>query len=328
METLIIDLICISLLLIFDLMGVAITISFIILIIKNKTSSTSQSKSIILSAIAIFSFTLASILFTAASVYQWLYGESELESFIGVFGFGFYFMGETILLIIFILRINHTFKHTALQSSPCVITSLYLFAFVLIVLFVLLIFSIIIDGGFFIVIFAGLWSILYIILSIMLMSLFVRKIESLMIMSKPSENEQTSDIEKQQQIKSMIDQDILYIVIKHSLLISFAICCTFTLLILSIVVMFFNISYIAVVIIVLDCLVSSICTYLLFGITKKIYDKICRPFHKCCEDRKLAKIERTHRGMRRRTNNAMEIKMGNLTATGTHVNEQSIDTPI
>eukprot|EP00484_Ammonia_sp_Unknown_P029004 CAMPEP_0197049200 /NCGR_PEP_ID=MMETSP1384-20130603/24401_1 /TAXON_ID=29189 /ORGANISM="Ammonia sp." /LENGTH=180 /DNA_ID=CAMNT_0042481445 /DNA_START=163 /DNA_END=705 /DNA_ORIENTATION=- len=86
--------------------------------------------------------------------------------------------------------------------------------------------------------------------------------------------------------KEMIDEELLYLVTKHAVLIPFAIASSFVLELLAISVAV-NVTYndwvpVATFWIALDSVVNVLCNYLLFAFANPVYAVICSPLHRAC----------------------------------------------
>ena len=129
------------------------------------------------------------------------------------------------------------------------------------------------------------------------------------------ENSQTNSEEQ-----AMIDQDFLYIVIKHGVLCPFSICSS---LILSVMVMIVSMwlgdddyNTAAVFWCVLDSFVNSLCNYLLFAFNKKHYNLICGKLHRLCKKCKINKIKkRLSNDEMNKVQNKKEPTITNTTST-------------
>ena len=84
------------------------------------------------------------------------------------------------------------------------------------------------------------------------------------------------------------------IVIKHGILVPMAIISTLVSTIIVVGISQFlgeDYNSLGGAVLSFDCVISSLCIYLLFGFNDNIYAKLCWNLHHFCEKRKLNKIE-------------------------------------
>lgn len=140
------------------------------------------------------------------------------------------------------------------------------------------------------------------------------------------------------EIDGMIDQDVLHVVIKHGLLVPIAICSSFTFFSTAIIIAQVRdptaYNLIAFFWYILDCTVSSTCTYLLCSVNKKYYGVLCFLLHTICEKRKLERIKKKMimeqreiniMGMDANNSSSISVCDGDKNGTSTHVNNGQPD---
>lgn len=270
---------------------------------------------------AIFLFTISSILMFTMATGSLIYNDSKNNitlGNIGKFSLLLYTLSQTMMTVVFTLRIEVTYGGTVLQYSRGVIKGLMITVICLLLFLVFALFTL--FAGFYDAasLCGGIWIILYLILSIILMVLFIKPIEKLMttqmqchvkessVTSKSSagstgasHTSMSADHDQRETTtanirKSMIDADFLFIVIKHGLLVPIAIISSFILFLVGIVIgqIIDPAAYntVAFVWLALDATVSSVCTYLLCAENQSYYSKLCYKMHSICESRKINKI--------------------------------------
>merc|ERR1711971_818488 len=84
-------------------------------------------------------------------------------------------------------------------------------------------------------------------------------------------------------VNVIVDNDLLYVVIKHGVLVPFAISSSFICFLADVVVALLmgaeEFHAAAVFWFALDCLISTLCISLLFAFNAPIYDRVCFPVH-------------------------------------------------
>ena len=248
-----------------------------------------------------------------------------------------YVSSQTIMSFVFTMRIELTFMDTTLEYSNKVIRSLQFAAILLMILMIFNVIEIFTKRFPSAVLILGciLWVVIWTTLSVTLSILFIKPIEKIMktqmqcrakeavrslsITSTTStgddksKDEEKTDLEvvnvntdserpttpdpKQTVVKSMIDAEFLFIVIKHGILVPIAICSSFVFnmaLIVIYEVVYSNggITSVPIFWVILDSTVSSTCTVLLLKQNNKYYSRFCNKIHSLCERRKLKKIVR------------------------------------
>eukprot|EP01084_Bolivina_argentea_P187404 322815_1 len=287
----------------------------------NKTDNIKYSKRsglIAISVLANITFTISSMLFfiqTYVCMDQNT-GASEITTK-GKIGMGFYIMSQTIMMFVFTIRIDVTFDGSTLEYSKYTVRTLYALSTCLSIFLISIIICLAAHLLVLSFLCAALWLLLYFALSIFLVILFNRKMDRLIIASKKhlctsqknlfvadiskannlNESEYKNNNESNSIIKELIDNQFLYIVTKHGLLVPVSICSSFILFMLALIIGFVIdsnawIPY-SVVWCVLDCNINSFCNYLLFGFNKNVYNKICWKFHSICEKWKLFQYQQT-----------------------------------
>ena len=271
---------------------------------------------------AILLFTLSSILMFIMATGSLIENDNKNNltlANIGKFALLLYTLSQTIMTVVFTLRIEVTYSGTVLEYSRGVIKGLMITVVCLLLFLIFALFTL--FAGFYDAasLCGVVWAILYLTLSIILMVLFIKPIEKLMttqMQSRVKEMSSTSgsssgstnikntstttpDHDQNETTtanirKSMIDADFLFIVIKHGLLIPIAIVSSFILFLTGVAIgqIIDPSAYntIAFVWMALDCVISSICTYLLCGENQAYYSKLCYKMHSICERRKVKKI--------------------------------------
>ena len=153
----------------------------------------------------------------------------------------------------------------------------------------------------------AIWTVIYTILSIILMILFIKPIEKLIMLQARCRKDTSSTTETNRNNgdktnETLFDSDFLFIVIKHGLLVSIAICSSFILPLTGTIMEWrlrvvepeesaFECYHIITMFpAVLDGMISSGCTYLLCKMNKGMYKKLCWKIHSICEKYKVNKI--------------------------------------
>ena len=157
-------------------------------------------------------------------------------------------------------------------------------------------------------------SLLFFILSLILMILFVGNLRKIMMqrmmiekqiinsrsttksMDYTNDNDNNLQQNDGSNIKHLINNEFLYVVVKHALLIPIAICSTFILFLLStIIIILIGIttwSPFPVICTSLDCMISPLCIYLLLAVNKRHYNLLCSKIHRLCEKCELLRIKK------------------------------------
>eukprot|EP01084_Bolivina_argentea_P043281 79751_1 len=298
------------------MMIVMLIVTNIVLIYK--VCITKHKKWVAFSSIAaIISFTLtASLIFTACVVSLITNDNTSTSlatqiSFIAII---MYCISQTIMVFTFTLRIDKTFEGTDLAYSKCVVYGLYIastiliaFGFSIVLCMVFALWNLLALG-------AIVWVFVYFGTTILLIVLFIRKIEELMIIRYKSETENSvqsvvssnsstqsrTDVNKNDKVvKAMIHSKLFVLVVKHGVLVPIAITSSVICFILDIATWYAmgNDQFHAAASFwfVLDATISCGCIFLLFGFNHGIYKRLCHPLHKSCEKYELWKLKRSNK---------------------------------
>lgn len=227
---------------------------------------------------------------------------TDLHMTAGSSAFLFYFVAQQSMIFVFVLKIDRTFSNSPLGYNPITIRMLYGSSVLMFLFFVFLLLAMITEMSFFITTFCGFcYILLYIGLFIIVSYLFANKIQILVFevtkreksKSSNSIDTPTNSISVDVVVDTLIDESFLFIVIKHAVLVSFAVCSTFILSVAATISLVFDakrgngLSAFAVFWGVLDCVIGSFCVLLLFGFGNEIYQKMCSRPHRFCRRHKL-----------------------------------------
>lgn len=183
--------------------------------------------------------------------------------------FNAYNISHALMIIIFTMRIQITFKNRAktMQVSKWIIISLYISA-----PFVFIFFKVIrltwdsVSNELRIILIA-INATIFCILCLVIMSIFNRQIKRFLVLSS----------------RDNMDPDILYIITKQSLLVSITVIVTYFGYCMDITTLLFLNEVYGVSFYVFNCTVSSLCLYLLFRFSDKWYKRLCNKAHGTCE---------------------------------------------
>eukprot|EP01083_Nonionella_stella_P039507 107431_1 len=227
------------------------------------------------SLLTLYLFLLCALFFFLFTVSQY-FGQILLFR---VLGGACYVFAQLSMIFTFIARICVVFDNSILHISNRTAKALYFTFFILMVLGVSAV-TILYSGGnvVFFLMCALLWILFYLGLSVTLVGLFIHKLRFLMSMrSKPLVNTPASP----HSTASLIDMELLYVVIKNAILVPTAITSSVVFSVISITMNMLSI--VLPQIIVLDCLVTSLCIFLLFTSSKPVYDRLCWSCHDLCQ---------------------------------------------
>eukprot|EP01084_Bolivina_argentea_P209592 356978_1 len=156
------------------------------------------------------------------------YDSNSIHIIIGKMGLLCYPLSQILMVLVFTMRIDYTFRATAIAYSQCVIKSLYAASITLVIIYMFLIYCSLMQYETIGILTTILWIPLYVILSIILCVLFGKKVDTLMInrvktneFSKTgsSANISTTNESENAAVKSIIDNQLLYVTVKHGLLV-------------------------------------------------------------------------------------------------------------
>eukprot|EP01084_Bolivina_argentea_P213302 362300_1 len=272
-----------------------------ILLIRWKISKLSHKKVgpiINVSILTTLLFLISVTILTIASFMSAFIPYYSVSLYIGLTGTAIYFVSQSLMVLLFVLRIDVTFNATRMKFNTYIIKTLYILTIILIIiaLFTIISFGFVHeDMSFYILAF---WDLLHFILSSILIYLFVQRIDRILltrIKLKISETQKT-DIEMKHVTQQVIRQnEMSNVAIKHLLLVPIAIISTFICIICSSIVSVYianNGNFMAGIIGSIDSFISSMCIYLLFGFNNHIYVKLCFPLHECCKNYKLKTLNK------------------------------------
>eukprot|EP00484_Ammonia_sp_Unknown_P022878 CAMPEP_0197032980 /NCGR_PEP_ID=MMETSP1384-20130603/11507_1 /TAXON_ID=29189 /ORGANISM="Ammonia sp." /LENGTH=296 /DNA_ID=CAMNT_0042462719 /DNA_START=31 /DNA_END=918 /DNA_ORIENTATION=+ len=190
--------------------------------------------------------------------------------YFGKFASFWHFFARTTMILVFTIRIENTFKRSSMEYGACVMRTLYAAAICLAFLYVFLVVLVIFNHFLIAFIFTVCWIFFYVVLSMVLVYLFIRKLD--MVMTETAVNK-SQEISKQSlssinraaiaahaaaesstqqngsteasdvpplpavirssSIKRMIEGQFLVVVTKHALLVPLAVCSSFVLVSIS-----------------------------------------------------------------------------------------------
>ena len=252
-----------------------------------------------LTILTMFFYCLTSIAFEVQFIYILLTyhntnnGISYISSRIGIFSWE---LALYLMLCTYFMRIHNSFKSSFLRLKKSQINCLYALCIILalcgssIVIFILLKKYRIRD------ILAIVSGTFYVILSIVLMRLFIRRIDRVML-GKFNHIHVIND----NMIQQLIDNDLINLFVRNALLTSISICCAFLGIAGSIIqpnldpnsdIRYPIYGYLGIVITVTMNVISM---YLLFGFNTKVYNKLCISLHILCKKCKVKQITRNQR---------------------------------
>eukprot|EP01084_Bolivina_argentea_P158869 276721_1 len=208
-------------------------------------------------------------------------------------------LGMFFLLCTFSYRVRSSFCDSFLALSPILnktIYSLCILIFILgigIIVFIMLKWYIIRD------IFAGLTALLFTVLSIALMTIFIRRIDKIMFAKYEQCGTNNSVIKSNKHIVEFrIDTELVNLIVRHAVVVSISIASAFIAVVLSIVIPKFNndgrypmFSYL---IIVLSVCIDTLSIYLSFSFAEKTYIKLCSKMHVCCKKCKINQMAKRY----------------------------------
>lgn len=331
------------------IMGILTTLTFIVTVLlfisvlkfgKSIKNTKRKSQLIFMSISSNTSYTIASLLYFSTTLIAILRNDQYGTFFdLGKMAIGMYMISQLLMVIVFTIRVEVTFAGSGFEYKQSVIKALYIANICLIVLYVSAIF-LLINSVWVPAYFAGfMYIVFYLTLSFILMHLFIRKIEILMMdesnksilnskdtsktistkCPETAEKETDGTVNDKHAIQAMINQEFLYIVIKHGILVPISICATTILFILGLLIgMVIDPSVwhpYSIVWVVLDCFISCVCNYLLFAFNKKKYDTICGAVHRLCKRCKIKQIRR-------------RIDKNNVDLTNVQSNSNKVSSPI
>eukprot|EP01084_Bolivina_argentea_P256283 431414_1 len=271
---------------------------------------------IVLSIITISSFTLCSIFGFAFTIIVLftnnLNAQATPYAFITyIFGMLFYLLSPMFMIFVFTVRLDVTFRHSPLEYSKRTVRSLYISSITLLFIFICCIsfgsthYGQAAHIGY---IFAGIWIILQISLSIILCVLFYRKIQILTITKKLANKNEISVASKTGTLtyttnqsdklnkSENVDNEFSFIVIKHGILVPISIVSSFICFTLAVIISMSQSPYsfqaIGIFLTVSDCTISSLSIYLLFPFNDGLYKWLCNPLHSLCEKYKVSQINK------------------------------------
>eukprot|EP01084_Bolivina_argentea_P139009 244597_1 len=259
-----------------------INISLTVSIRKFRQENKSN-KMIIFSVLTTVSFTITSIICLLTTILAIIssdfYHETVFIDTLAKMAISFYTFSQTLMIHVFIRRIDSAFSGSLVEYPTIIIRLLYFASIIITILCLCMALALSVELFTIFIILTFIWMILFLCLSTILCILFVRKANLLLdIVSSVGNN---------------IDQDILYVVIKQSILVPMAICTSFTSFIMTILVQIFEgvkLDPAMMFFIVVDCTVSSMSIFLLFSWSNHIYNKLCHLLHKKCEERKKRRM--------------------------------------
>ena len=206
-----------------------------------------------------------------------------------------YLIAQWLMLITFILRLHITFKGSIMAYSKLTIYLLYTACSTCFIL--LLMIGICFYFKMNIIVLSMLmviWLIMYISFILLLVILFLRKIENCMIMVFKQNISDVCNHGITMKKDELLDINIINSIIKYSLLVSISIITSCTSYIVCITLYYqYHESYlknISFTMAMFDGLISSICLYLFYPPNNKIYYKVCALGHAMLYQLKLYQI--------------------------------------
>lgn len=237
-----------------------------------------------------------------------------------------YFSSQSLMICLFIIRIDKTFKGTALDVGQCRIKLSYSIS--IIMLLIILFISIVnIDHQdfeselikFIEFIIVVIWVLINLIMSIVLIIVFIKRIDKIIIVGAVShiseindnqrytENTDNTTTNTDDTVINKMDSNLhqilkgsklLHVVIKHAVLVPIAIISKFISILSAaflaqIIRENYGESSMEILTLAIDSMVNCLVIYLLFGFNDKIYFKLCSSCHRCCKKRKIRQFEKS-----------------------------------
>eukprot|EP01083_Nonionella_stella_P031755 86928_1 len=269
-----------------------------------------MSSFIALSLVTTLAFMLSITILLIASSSSISASPSVNSVFIGLIGTSMYFVSQSLMLLLFTIRIDVTFRGTVMAINSVTIKCLYIFTIILLVLSVFTVITYGVMPQHVTVMGLMVWSLLHFVLSVILVVLFIQRIDKMLMIQiqnrlsnvrSASVVSQTSSDDRQRTTSQAVQHvmesnELSYVVIKHALLVPIAIISTFICIVCSTVVSMYvehDGHFMAGCIGSIDSLISTFCIYLLFAFNKDVYTMVCSPLHTLCSNRKANKIEKS-----------------------------------
>lgn len=216
----------------------------------------------------------------------------------GMISSSFYLIAQSLMISLFVIRIDKTFNGTNLEMNAKKINILYILVFILIFLAIIQPVSYLLFSRNFIYSVTIIWTLLHLILSILLIKMFIHRLNHILLI-RLKLNAENTKIAKQQQSTSVDVVDIirgdglLRVAVKHSILVTIATTSTFIFFLIGAIIIFLTLKYnhYGALFIIIDSVVSSLCIYLLFAAHEKTYGRLCHKLHNQCEKWKLQTLE-------------------------------------
>eukprot|EP01084_Bolivina_argentea_P166700 289379_1 len=266
------------------------------------------------------SFCISAVLVTACTLLILLSDDSNHHLYINdacvKSAMCFYLLSQTLLILLFNVRIDETFKGSTIQYPKRCIQSLYLASLSFFIFYLFLMGFLIFEQWNMFLIFAATWVVFYCCLSVILCAMFVHKIQLLIIYCSG---------------EYQMDTALLHLVIKHAILVPTAIATSLVCLILFIVI---DAAVapgkwlpVAVVWVVLDCMMSGVGLFLLFAWNNKHYDRYCGRLHSFCEKRDVLQLVKSHTTHIKRERTKSSIDKRSKDSSRTHTTDSKSKTP-
>ena len=201
------------------------------------------------------------------------------------------------MLCTFSFRVRLSFRDSFLQLSKRQSKGIAVMCILIAIIGACVVLTILLKEYWLRDILAGIDEVLFIILSIILMVLFIKRIDRIMFAKYQEFGHKPININnKCEIIEIKIEHDLVNLIVKHGVLVSVAIISTFLGVIGTIVIPKANndgrypiFSYLAIV----ACsMIASFSIYLSFAFSEGCYWKLCCYLHYCCKRWKISQIEK------------------------------------
>jgi len=288
--------------LILCLIVIIITITLIVCIVRLLRSRPRRSCKKSVTAVASLStnilYMISTIIFCVGSLHHIHQSDADIVTEWG--GTAMHLMSQTTMIFTFVSRVDLTFRHSAMRYSTTLIRALYVLSAFTVSFCVLDVVFMVLEMWRVCYLTAAVWLLIFSVLSVLLVYLFIRKMLDVVITSKtnqeiPVKDRSASDISSCS-VKDMIDEELLYVVTKHAVLVSFAITSSLVLELLAMTIAF-SVTYndwvpVATFWIALDSVLNVLCNYLLFAFASPVYSVLCSPLHRACTACQVWTIEK------------------------------------
>eukprot|EP01083_Nonionella_stella_P000770 2214_1 len=252
---------------------------------KNKRDHWRGHKSVILITVSIVALTLVALFSCISTVMVLIYSDFHhalvINDILIKLSLGLYSGCQTLMIYVFTVRVDTVFSDTSVSVGNYprnTVKFLYISCLLFGALYIFFMITLIFELWSLYYIVAIIWIVLYFVLSSTLCTLFIRKVEVLMVNA------------------SAIDPELLHVILKSGILVPMSICSSFVFFMVMICIIYVlspgQWNPAGIFWIVVDCTVSAICLFLLFASNNDSYNTYCWCIHQSCEKRKVSGIEK------------------------------------